>query len=51
MALDEVEDTSRRPNFSVPSVLDDILSKGDFTLCVKIMTSIVENWVKIFILA
>jgi hypothetical protein len=41
----ETGDTSRRLN-SVPGVLDDILTKGDFTLCVRIMTSIAENWVK-----
>ena len=38
----ETEDTSRRLNL-VPGVLDDILAKGDFTLCVGIMTSIAEN--------
>ena len=41
----ETDDTSRKPN-SVPGILDDILTKGDFALCVKIMTSIAENWVK-----
>jgi hypothetical protein len=41
----ETDDTSHRPN-SVPGVLDDILTKGDFTLCVKIMTSITKNQVK-----
>jgi hypothetical protein len=41
----ETYDTSRRPDL-VPGVLDDILTKGDFTLCVKIMTSITENRVK-----
>jgi hypothetical protein len=46
IALQEVDDTSRRPNSSVPGVLDDILTEGDFTLCVKVMTSITENWVK-----
>ncbi|KFZ16980.1 hypothetical protein V502_04811 [Pseudogymnoascus sp. VKM F-4520 (FW-2644)] len=41
----ETDDTSRKPD-PVPGVLDDILTKSDFTLCVKIMTSIAENWVK-----
>jgi hypothetical protein len=41
----ETDDTSGRPN-PVPGVLDDILTKSDFTLCVRIMTSIAENWVK-----
>lgn len=41
----EMDDTSHRPN-SVPGVLDDILTKGDVTLCVKIITSIMENQVK-----
>jgi hypothetical protein len=46
MALDKADDTSRRPNSSVPGVLDDVLTKTDFTLFVKIMTSIIENLVK-----
>jgi hypothetical protein len=46
IALQDVDDTSRRPDSSVPGVLDDILREGDFTLCVKIMTSITENWVE-----
>jgi hypothetical protein len=44
-ALD-MADTSRRPDSSVPGVLDDILVKGDLALCLKIMTSIAENYVK-----
>jgi len=41
----ETDDTSCKPN-PVLGVLDDILTKGDFTICVKIMTSIAENWVE-----
>jgi hypothetical protein len=41
----ETDDTSRKPNL-VLGVLDDILTKGNFTICVKIMTSIAENWVE-----
>jgi hypothetical protein len=41
----ETDDTSRRPN-SVLGVFDDTLPKGDLILCIKIMTSITENWVK-----
>jgi hypothetical protein len=44
-ALDR-DDTSRRLDCSVPGVLNDILAKGDLTICVKIMTSIAENYVK-----
>ena len=46
MALEAVDETNRRPNSSVPGVLDDILITSDFTLCVKIMTTIAENLVK-----
>lgn len=46
MALQEALNTRRTPNFSVPGILDDILTEGDFTLCVKIMTGITENWVR-----
>jgi len=46
MASQEVDDTSRRPNSSVPGALDDIVTEADFTLCVKIMTGITENWAK-----
>jgi hypothetical protein len=45
VALD-INDTSRQADSSIPGVLDDIVAKGDLTLCVKIMTSIVENYVK-----
>jgi hypothetical protein len=38
----ETDDTSCKPN-PVLGVLDDILTKGDFTIYVKIMTSIAEN--------
>lgn len=41
----ETDDTSRRPN-PVLGVLDEVLTNGNFTLCVRIMTSIAENWVK-----
>jgi hypothetical protein len=41
----EMDDTGRRPN-PVPGVLDDILTNEDFLLCVKIMTSIANNWVE-----
>ena len=46
MAVQVVDDTTRRPNSSVPGILDDMLTEGDFTLCVKIMTGIAENLVK-----
>lgn len=46
MALQVVDDTARRPNSSVRGILDDILTEGDFALCVKIMTTITENWEK-----
>jgi hypothetical protein len=45
-ALQAVDDTTRRPNSSVPGILNDILTEGDFTLCVKILTGIAENLVK-----
>jgi hypothetical protein len=38
----ETDDTSRRLD-PILGVLDEILTKGDFTLCVRIMTSIAEN--------
>ncbi|KAM3064611.1 hypothetical protein ACMFMF_011901, partial [Clarireedia jacksonii] len=44
--LKKVDDVSRKPNSSVPGVLDDISIQGNFALCVKIMTSITENLVK-----
>ena len=46
MALEAVGETSYRPNSLVLGVLDDILITSDFTLCVKIMTTIAENLVK-----
>ena len=39
-ALEAANGTSRRPDSSVPGILDDILMNGDFTLCVKVMTKI-----------
>ena len=45
-ALEAANGTSRRPDSSVPGILDDILMNGDFTLCVKVMTTIAENLVK-----
>lgn len=38
----KTNNTSRRPN-PVPGVLDGILTKCDFTLSVRIMTTIAEN--------
>jgi hypothetical protein len=38
----ETDDTGRQPN-PVLGVLDEILTNSDFTLCVRIMTSIAEN--------
>jgi hypothetical protein len=47
VALNETDDTGRRPNSSVPGVWDGILkTDGTCTLFVKIMTSITENLVK-----
>ncbi|TVY71303.1 hypothetical protein LSUE1_G004472 [Lachnellula suecica] len=46
VALQAADDTTRRPNSSVPGILNDILTASHFTLCVKVMTSIAENLVK-----
>ncbi|PQE14720.1 Vacuolar sorting-associated 3 protein [Rutstroemia sp. NJR-2017a BBW] len=44
--LEAIDNISRKPNSSVPGVLDDISIQGNFAICVKIMTSITENLVK-----
>jgi hypothetical protein len=44
--LKKADDVSRKPDPSVPRVLDDISIQDNFTLYIKIMTSITENLVK-----
>jgi hypothetical protein len=42
-ALESAYDDSRIPGLSVPGILESILTKGDHTNFVKIMTSVTEN--------
>jgi hypothetical protein len=46
VALENIDDNSRGPSSFVLGVLDDILTKSDHTLFVKIITSVTENWAK-----
>jgi hypothetical protein len=43
-ALESVYDASRIPCSSVPGILESILTEGNYTNFVKIMTCVTENW-------
>ncbi|KAN0117099.1 hypothetical protein V8E51_003076 [Hyaloscypha variabilis] len=46
VALESAYDDSCIPCSSVPGILESILTKGNHTNFVKIMTSVIENWAK-----
>ena len=45
-AFESACDNSRIPDSSVPGALESILTKGDHTNFVKIMTGVTESWAK-----
>jgi hypothetical protein len=46
IALENIYNDNRGPNSAVPGVLDNVLTTSNYTIFVKIMTSITENWAK-----
>ncbi|KFY85061.1 hypothetical protein V500_08742 [Pseudogymnoascus sp. VKM F-4518 (FW-2643)] len=46
IALEEVDDTSRKLNNSVSGYSDHVFTESEFAQCVKVMTGIAENVVK-----
>jgi len=46
VALESPYDDSHIPSSSIPGILESILTKGNHTNFVKIMTSVTENWTK-----